>query len=340
VRKYKLKHYYMAIYAAIIAALVIMLAAQPPAYARGEGDSLQAEADRVTYELLELRATRKAAEDNIQSLREELTALDYDIAAASQEIQLLERDLSLCQEAYNQSIRSLYKRGAVTGLEVLLEEEELAILWEDVEYYRRMMESEGEILDDLKSKIDELGLKKRDLNEYRQRRERLSEALDIDLLDTRISELEARLSETNKRMRESRSGAYPQESDADPGGYAIPSPGKLLERVPSMPPLSDFERTGIRYSGYTTSYGAEFHGRPTASGVIFNMNDYTCAHRSLPFATWLLVTFNGSQVIVQVNDRGPFVPGRVLDLSRRAAESIGLDGVQWTDFEILVPRGS
>ena len=70
------------------------------------------------------------------------------------------------------------------------------------------------------------------------------------------------------------------------------------------------------------------------------MYDFTCAHRSLPFGTWLLVKYNGGHVIVQVNDRGPFVPGRVLDLSFGAARSIGLDGVQWTEFEIIVPKGT
>ncbi|RJP31304.1 MAG: septal ring lytic transglycosylase RlpA family protein [Actinobacteria bacterium] len=95
----------------------------------------------------------------------------------------------------------------------------------------------------------------------------------------------------------------------------------------------------MTYAGYTTCYGEEFHGKSTASGVIFNMYDFTCAHRTLPFGTWLLVTFRGGQTIVQVNDRGPFVPGRVLDLSYGSARSIGLDGVQWTEFEILVPKG-
>jgi len=119
----------------------------------------------------------------------------------------------------------------------------------------------------------------------------------------------------------------------------LPPPGRLLDRVPVMPPLSDFERTGIVFSGYTTYYGAEWHGKPTSSGVIYNMYDYTCAHRTLPFGTWLLVTYQGRQVIVQVNNRGPFVPGRVLDLSWAAAQSIGLDGVKWTEFEVIVPRG-
>ena len=73
-------------------------------------------------------------------------------------------------------------------------------------------------------------------------------------------------------------------------------------------------------------YGKKFHGRQTANGEIFDMNKLTCAHKTLPFNTKLEVTNenNGKSVIVRVNDRGPFVKGRDLDLSQAAAQEIGL----------------
>ncbi len=73
-------------------------------------------------------------------------------------------------------------------------------------------------------------------------------------------------------------------------------------------------------------YGAEFQGRPTASGERFDMYRLTCAHRELPFGTVLQVTntLNEKTVKCVVNDRGPFVPGRDLDLSYAAAKEIGL----------------
>jgi rare lipoprotein A (peptidoglycan hydrolase) len=197
----------------------------------------------------------------------------------------------------------------------------------------------GTVLEDLKNKLAELDVQKRDLTEKRQKRERVAETLDIGALSVKIYELEARLSDTNSYIRAARSGSEAVQSLSEPPDLTIPLPGQLLDRVPSMPSLSDFERTGIAFSGYTTSYGTEFDGQPTASGVVFNMHDFTCAHRTLPFGTWLLVTFRGKMVVVQINDRGPFVPGRVLDLSQGAAESIGMEGVQWTEFEILLPRG-
>ncbi len=76
--------------------------------------------------------------------------------------------------------------------------------------------------------------------------------------------------------------------------------------------------------GTASWYGPGFQGRRTASGVRFNKNDLTCAHRTLPFGSQIKVTnlINGNEVVVTVNDRGPFVGGRVVDLSYRAARDL------------------
>ena len=79
---------------------------------------------------------------------------------------------------------------------------------------------------------------------------------------------------------------------------------------------------------FASYYGEPFHGRPTSSGEPFDMNAYTAAHRTLPFGTMVEVTNleNGKKVIVRINDRGPFVGNREIDLSRAAAEAIGMIG--------------
>src|SRR5579871_2674539 len=82
---------------------------------------------------------------------------------------------------------------------------------------------------------------------------------------------------------------------------------------------------GRSFSGMASFYGNE-SGRRTASGQRFNQEAMTAAHRSLPFGTKLRVTHGGRSVIVTINDRGPFVRGRVLDLSTGAARAIGLTG--------------
>ena len=98
-------------------------------------------------------------------------------------------------------------------------------------------------------------------------------------------------------------------------------------------------RDGETIIGYASYYANKFHGRQTANGEIFNMHDYTAAHRNLPFDTVLLVTNleNGKKVKVRINDRGPYVKGRILDLSLQAAKDIGLikTGVTKVQIKIL-----
>ncbi len=79
--------------------------------------------------------------------------------------------------------------------------------------------------------------------------------------------------------------------------------------------------------GLASWYGPGFHGKPTASGERFDQNALTAAHKRLPFGTRVLVyrVDSGETVVVRINDRGPFIPGRIIDLSRAAARAIGLD---------------
>ena len=81
--------------------------------------------------------------------------------------------------------------------------------------------------------------------------------------------------------------------------------------------------SGHSFSGMASFYGNE-SGSKTASGQRFNQSAMTAAHRSLPFGTKLKVTHGGQSVVVTVNDRGPFIKGRVLDLSTGAASAVGL----------------
>jgi len=81
-------------------------------------------------------------------------------------------------------------------------------------------------------------------------------------------------------------------------------------------------------TGIASWYGPEFHGRPTANGETYNMNDLTAAHRTLPFNTMLRVENldNGKSVVVRINDRGPYVGNRIIDLSRKSAREIDMIG--------------
>jgi rare lipoprotein A len=82
----------------------------------------------------------------------------------------------------------------------------------------------------------------------------------------------------------------------------------------------------LTLEGIVSYYAHDFHGKETSNGETFNMNELTAAHRTFPFGTKVKVTNleNNKIVIVRVNDRGPFVEGRIMDLSMGAAKEIGL----------------
>ena len=95
-------------------------------------------------------------------------------------------------------------------------------------------------------------------------------------------------------------------------------------------------------SGGASWYGPTFHGKTTASGERYNMLGLTAAHRTLPFGTYVRVTnsVNGRSLIVRINDRGPFVAGRIIDLSYTAAKILDIpaSGVMKVTLEVLDPR--
>jgi rare lipoprotein A len=117
-----------------------------------------------------------------------------------------------------------------------------------------------------------------------------------------------------------------QDSDGGPKGASKESWKDANAMAPSG--------TGHSFSGVASFYGNE-SGSQTASGQRFNQNAMTCAHRSLPFGTKLRVTHGGRSVVVTVNDRGPFVHGRVLDLSTAAARALGIEGLGQVTAEVV-----
>lgn len=96
--------------------------------------------------------------------------------------------------------------------------------------------------------------------------------------------------------------------------------------------------TGIATSGLSSWYGPGFDGRRASSGATYRQDQYTAASLLLPFGTLLKVSMGSRAAVVVITDRGPYVPGRVLDLSAAAAQAIGLSGVKTVRMEIVVPR--
>ena len=120
---------------------------------------------------------------------------------------------------------------------------------------------------------------------------------------------------------------------------ATPAPGMVAANHRHVMVLQQQTSRGtwIVYDANSGEASYYWQGQATASGERFRPDGLTAAHRSLPFGTKLLVTYRGKSVVVRINDRGPFIRGRVLDLSRGAARAIGLTaaGVAHVTFSVV-----
>jgi rare lipoprotein A len=98
-------------------------------------------------------------------------------------------------------------------------------------------------------------------------------------------------------------------------------------------------RSGNVQKGLASWYGSDFHGKLTSTGEIYNMHAMTAAHKTLPFGAYVRVINlnNGKSIVVRINDRGPFIKGRIIDLSYAAAKKLGLDisGVAPVKIKVL-----
>ena len=111
-----------------------------------------------------------------------------------------------------------------------------------------------------------------------------------------------------------------------------------LSKSPAAPNMASF---APNFSGHASWYGGKFHGRKTSNGERYDQDGLTAAHRTLPFGTKLLVMNRktGASCVVSVNDRGPFVDDRVIDLSRGAASKLKMlsSGVAFVDCMVIDP---
>ena len=194
----------------------------------------------------------------------------------------------------------------------------------------------GDLVRELEDARAELVRQQQKLSEIRYVMEiRLAEARsDLEAADLRIEELE-------RQEQVLVDAASLEEHYLD----LIEVDGELAELLEMLGPTggagceipAGLETTGQVFAGESSFYGEEFAGNPTAIGHVFNPALFTAAHRTLPLPSFLHVRYGDRCATVLVNDRGPYVDGRILDLSESAAKYLGLPGVGDVRCEILRP---
>lgn len=309
--------------------------------------------DAATARALEL-------EEEVSGLRAELEAIAERIAVTSDRMRTqrivvarANQRLEEAQARYDERIVQVYKRGALDPMTILFSADTLSDLLTRAGVLSRLAEEDAQVVSDLKvaaadalyqqTVLEDLMAQDSALErEQKARLKALERALDEqEALVERLSE-EARAALLEARRFDAETRQSWREASL-PLGIQIPRAVATVEpyadrtyQVSAYMPRR-YETTGVSWTAVASWYGPGFHGRGTASGQVFNAADFTCASRTLPFGTVLALTLGEKRVIVYVNDRGPYVEGRDLDLSAAAARALGFWGVTRLHAEIITP---
>jgi rare lipoprotein A len=323
---------------ALIASLLV-------ATALGAGGHLASAADLET-----LRERAQAVADGVSGLEEELAVLNQrrgrlerKIAARSAEIGVIESELHDAEQAFDEALDSYtsraveaYKSGSTGQFALLLTARSMDELFARAEAQSEAASLDTDALRDLaqaraeavraQSRID---AQKQELLAANAEVEAIAAEVEQTVAHRRsiLRELAGRVKELERRAREAAAlAANPSQALLDLLGASGPAPG-----IPK-----GFVGTGVSFEGIASWYGPGFEGNSTANGDIFDPSLFTAASRDLPFGTWLYVTHGGKGVVVLVNDRGPYIDDRILDLSEAAAKAIGISGLGWIEAQIII----
>ncbi|MHB9112420.1 MAG: septal ring lytic transglycosylase RlpA family protein [Thermoleophilia bacterium] len=311
----------------------------------GANNSSQDIADRIATD-----------QQNLAKARQELARIDSRLANA--DVYLNQRRMELAdandrlrnaEDRYHETlltyegrISAIYKLGDSNFYEVALTSEDftdalaklayLGKISENDERLVKRVKAEADIVREARERVD--GLKQdqaEDTNALKSRKQGLEYQLATGKsgIDRQMVELtQARTREQEEELRR----LAEESASIDAGSIYTGVMGPSV--VVSNEQPAGLEPSGIAINGMASWYGPGFQGNTTANGEIYNMYGFTAAHKSMPFNIWLKVTHNGRSVFVRINDRGPYVGGRILDLSYSSAQAIGITGVGYVSAEI------
>jgi peptidoglycan hydrolase CwlO-like protein len=304
-------------------------------------DTLRARAQAIADEVTALEGRLVGLEDESTRLAAEIEEADTDIGLLELEIHDTEAALAAAESRFVARAVEAYKSSSTgTQLEMMLSTNDLGQLLTLAKTNANAAATDEHALLELRAAKQEaeaaqerVDARKQDLLAAQARVEAIGTEMD-EALDERHATLARLTDEIDELERQARIEArrLAQQATADPHEFAdlVGSGGP----APGIP--NGFASTGVSFEGTASWYGPGFEGNPTASGQIFDSSLFTAASRDLPLGTWLHVTHAGRGVVVLVNDRGPYIDDRVLDLSRAAAESLGITGLGWVRAEIVV----
>jgi rare lipoprotein A (peptidoglycan hydrolase) len=317
----------------------------------GTTDAPAPELAQATQRALELELAIEERRAERIALEERIAVTNLRIIAQQEVLAEARRALLEAQEAYRERMVGMYKSRIADPFTLLFTAGSMSDFYSRVLMLTRIAERDRRAYSDATVAAAEAqfqaayldDLKAQDVALRQLQRNSIQE-LDAALAEQRT--LVERLTEEARRQLEVRRAVIAQTRKE-----WLESSVPLEADIGQVPVVVE-PRTGVTYLGtehqprryrslgqtgtaVCSWYGNEFHGRLTACGQVYNQNDFTCASKTLPFGTRLALTRGERRIVVVVTDRGPFIAGRDLDLSRAAAQALGFSGVATVDVEYV-----
>ena len=324
---------------ATAAALVLAASVTAPTAGATDLEELRSRAQKLGHNVTALEKNLAALNDTRERLANEIAESSAEIGVLEAGVQDAEDRFQVALDRYVERAVAAYKSGPSEDLALLLSTATIDDFFTMVQVQSRAAAEDQEALAELRSTKEAAERVQEEIDERKQRL--ITESAEVAALanqiETRLDDRSLLLAELTSEVERLEEQARAAAADAaDPGAAFL----DLLQPSGPAPGIPDgFAGTGVTFEGIASWYGPGFEGNPTASGDIFDPSLFTAASLDLPLGTWLYVTHGGRGVVVLVNDRGPYIDDRVLDLSQAAAEAIGITGLGWIKAEILV-KGS
>jgi len=260
-----------------------------------------------------MKSYQKAAND--------LQETEQKVAAAETQIQDMETQIESSRALLNRQVDFIYRTRGVGYLEMLFSASDVAEFANSLEWLAYIADSDARLISDLKVETTRHTQALEKLNTLLDAQAKTAAALkkDVGQAQSLLTDEQAQADALNSALgdaleREQRAANERAAARKKPAAPSVSSSDANSDKT-------QYVGTGMVFTGIASWYGK---GSGTASGERFNPDALTAAHKTLPFGTLVQVTYQGKSVVVRINDRGPYSEGRVIDISRRAAEIIGL----------------
>lgn len=330
----------------------------PPPIAPAATAADSSQVDAPTRRVLELQQSVADVQAEQVAIDNRLVVTSRLILEQSSALDRANEELRAAQEAFNERVIAMYKFSDYDTVSILLDSSSWSDFVSRLSVLARVLDTDRLTLEEVSlvasqaqfqaGQLEELRAQDVELTSIREERARIMQNALTEQQALRATLKPSGRVVVDTQARVYRSTRARWKAASIPIGTRIRKvPGRVLDYPDRTYLVSEFHystyrTTGVAYRAVCSWYGADFNGRGTASGQVYNMEDFTCAHKTLPFGTWLALTRYDSKsktykrIIVVVNDRGPYIERRDIDLSKAAAEALAMAGAGVADVSVEV----